>query len=341
MKWGVAPGDRAGRVGEDDLHVGSAGSSASAARRRRPPNCNIAPARRSRRAAALPRAAYVGWCVSTGLFFKWLSRFALRGCGLRHAGEANLRRLEVAGGRDPGGSARMQPVRCGSGRSSGLRSVSSSRLLAAVARTQQDLDDAVAVVALARVISPSLTDPPTPQRCLSIRPSASKSAAVPRNPRTSRHHPAGALLAVEPYAQRLFVGRQGFGLFHLVGGVLEVGIGRIDHSQPRFPIVSVVLFHVVEFHSSIFRLGIARTPVRLCTRLNEMVGFLSSISRLGIARTSFGSALGLTKWFVFNSRFLAMAKLAQARLCPFGLAKTFVFVGSFPLFGARRRASRA
>ena len=31
---------------------------------------------------------------------------------------------------------------------------------------------------------------------------------------------------------------------------------------------------------------------------------------------------GLTKWFVFNSRFLAMAKLAQARLCPFGLAKT-------------------
>jgi len=36
-----------------------------------------------------------------------------------------------------------------------------------------------------------------------------------------------------------------------------------------------------------------------------------------------------------------MAKLAQARLCPFGLAKTFVFVGSFPLFGARRRASRA
>jgi len=52
-------------------------------------------------------------------------------------------------------------------------------------------------------------------------------------------------------------------------------------------------------------------------------------------------ALGLTKWFVFNSRFLAMAKLAQARLCPFGLAKTFVFVGSFPLFGARRRASRA
>ena len=35
------------------------------------------------------------------------------------------------------------------------------------------------------MISPSLTDPPTPQRCLSIRPSASKSAAVPRNPRTS------------------------------------------------------------------------------------------------------------------------------------------------------------
>jgi len=53
-----------------------------------------------------------------------------------------------------------------------------------------------------------------------------------------------------------------------------------------------------------------------------MVELLSSISRLAIARTAFGSALGLTKWFVFNSRFLAMAKLAQARLCPFGLAKT-------------------
>ena len=149
------------------------------------------------------------------------------------------------------------------------------------------------------MISPSLTDPPTPQRLQVGR----RAAESPHE----RHHPAGTLLAVEPYAQRLFVGRQGFWLFHLVGGVSEVGIGRIDHSQPRFPIVSVVLFHVVEFHSSIFRLGIARTPVRLCTRLNEMVGFLSSISRLGIARTSFGSAFGLTKWFVFNSRFLAMA----------------------------------
>jgi len=46
-------------------------------------------------------------------------------------------------------------------------------------------------------------------------------------------------------------------------------------------------------------------------------------------------ALGLTKWFVFNSRFLAMAKLAQARLCPFGLAKTLNFFRPFPASAIR------
>ena len=51
-------------------------------------------------------------------------------------------------------------------------------------------------------------------------------------------------------------------------------------------------------------------------RLNFFRPFLASAIRAG------SIALGLTKWFVFNSRFLAMAKLAQARLCPFGLAKT-------------------
>ena len=60
---------------------------------------------------------------------------------------------------------------------------------------------------------------------------------------------------------------------------------------------------------------------RLCSfglakTLNFFRPFLASAIRAG------SIALGLTKWFVFNSRFLAMAKLAQARLCPFGLAKT-------------------
>ena len=52
-----------------------------------------------------------------------------------------------------------------------------------------------------------------------------------------RHHLARALLAVEPHAQLL--PRRGkrlrlrcFGRF-----IVEVGIGRIDHSEPRFPIV--------------------------------------------------------------------------------------------------------
>ena len=60
---------------------------------------------------------------------------------------------------------------------------------------------------------------------------------------------------------------------------------------------------------------------RLCSfglakTLNFFRPFLASAIRAG------SIALGLTKWFVFNSRFLSMAKLAQARLCPFGLAKT-------------------
>ncbi|WP_419484351.1 hypothetical protein [Alistipes communis] len=57
--------------------------------------------------------------------------------------------------------------------------------------------------------------------------------------------------------------------------------------------------------------------------------FLASAIRAG------SIALGLTKWFVFNSRFLAMAKLAQARLCSFGLAKTSNFFRPFPASAIR------
>ncbi|WP_337526043.1 hypothetical protein, partial [Alistipes communis] len=57
-------------------------------------------------------------------------------------------------------------------------------------------------------------------------------------------------------------------------------------------------------------------PFGLAKTLNFFRPFPASAIRAG------SIALGLTKWFVFNSRFLAMAKLAQARLCPFGLAKT-------------------
>ena len=58
-------------------------------------------------------------------------------------------------------------------------------------------------------------------------------------------------------------------------------------------------------------------------RLNgKCLSWISFVRFLAMAIRAGSIALGLTKWFVFNSRFLAMAKLAQARLCPFGLAKT-------------------
>lgn len=85
-------------------------------------------------------------------------------------------------------------MRFGSGRSSGLRSVSSSRLLAAVARTQQDLDDAVAVVALDDDLA--LLDRPADAAALFEHPPqrlqvGRRAAESPHE----RHHPAGTLLA--------------------------------------------------------------------------------------------------------------------------------------------------
>ena len=79
-------------------------------------------------------------------------------------------------------------------------------------------------------------------------------------------------------------------------------------------------------------------------RLNgKCLSWISFVRFLAMARLVQARLcpFGLAKTLNFFRPFLAMARLAQARLCPFGLAKTFVFVGSFPLFGARRRASRA
>ena len=48
---------------------------------------------------------------------------------------------------------------------------------------------------------------------------------------------AAPLLAVEPDAQVLSFGGEGFDLRSLLGVVFEIRVGRIDHSQSRFPVV--------------------------------------------------------------------------------------------------------
>ena len=55
--------------------------------------------------------------------------------------------------------------------------------------------------------------------------------------RDERDGLATPLLAVEPDAQVLSFGGEGFDLRSLLGVVFEIRVGRIDHSQSRFPVV--------------------------------------------------------------------------------------------------------
>ena len=58
------------------------------------------------------------------------------------------------------------------------------------------------------------------------------------------HNLAGTLLRVAPHAQVLLLRRKSFGFGLFVCLVFVVGVGRIDHAEPRFP---VVCLHICSF----------------------------------------------------------------------------------------------
>lgn len=119
-----------------------------------------------------------------------------------------------------------------------------SRLFTTVAALGEDLHNAVAVVALD-------DDLPVLGRAAHAAPGFQQTCQLlqvgvaPDKSPDERHDLAPALLAVEPHAQILLRRGQCHGPLGRAGVILKIGVGRVDHPEPRFPIVVCHIVRIV------------------------------------------------------------------------------------------------